>query len=128
MQLSEHVIGGGPRVLCAGLSALGLEGYRQQALDARLSAGRTRTWSKVKCVYTDDFVIVGLHASEAAGGLGALLLAEPGDGTLHYVGKVGTGFSASGRRSAVARLEAFAPPERALAVAQGADAPGSRPI
>ena len=46
-----------------------------------------------------DLLIVGYSPSEAAGGIGALLLAEPADGGLRYVGRVGTGFSMAEMRS-----------------------------
>ena len=38
-------------------------------------------------------MIVGFTRSKAAGGLAALLLAEPSAGRLTFAGKVGTGFS-----------------------------------
>ena len=68
---------------------------------------RTRTWLKSKCRLSDDFLIVGYSPSEAAGGIGALLLAEAEDGGLRYVGRVGTGFSMTAMKSLVARLEAL---------------------
>jgi bifunctional non-homologous end joining protein LigD len=75
----------------------------------------------VKCVNTDDFVIVGFSQSEAAGGLAALLLAELRNGTLTYVGKVGTGFSAKEADDLRARLETFARASASLAVPKDID-------
>jgi bifunctional non-homologous end joining protein LigD len=111
LQLSEHVIGGG-REFLAQAAQRSLEGIVCKRLDAPYQSGRTRTWRKVKCVNADDFVIVGFTESEAAGGLAALLLAEPQDGGLRYVGKVGTGFSA--RQAEELRARAFARPTPAL--------------
>ena len=70
---------------------MGLEGIVSKKADGAISR-RAASWLKVKCRQSDDFVIVGFGASEAAGGIGALLLAEPDDGGLRYVGRVGTGF------------------------------------
>jgi bifunctional non-homologous end joining protein LigD len=46
---------------------------------------------------------VGYTESKAAGGLGALLLAERSSGALAFVGKVGTGFS--GREAEMLRTQ-----------------------
>ena len=74
-----------------------------------------------------EFVIVGYGASEAAGGIGALLLAEADDGGLRYVGRVGTGFSTTAMQSLHARLEALADQEGdGRAAAGGAAAQGHR--
>ena len=120
LQLSEHVIGSGPEFFEQACRR-SLEGIVSKQLDSPYQSGRTRTWCKVKCINTDDFVIVGFSESEAAGGLAALLLAEPGNGTLTYVGKVGTGFSAKMADDLRARLEAFARPSASLAVPKDAD-------
>ncbi len=119
LQLSEHVIGGGPAFLVQA-SERGLEGIVCKRLDAPYQSGRTRTWRKVKCVNAGDFVIVGFTESEAAGGLAALLLAEPEEGGLRYVGKVGTGFAAKQAQDLRARLRAFARPSPALSLPAGA--------
>ena len=68
---------------------------------------RTRSWLKIKCRPSGEFVVVGYGASEAAGGIGALLLAEADDGGLRYVGRVGTGFSTTAMKSLLARLDAL---------------------
>ena len=119
-QLSEHVIGSGPEFF-AQACRRSLEGIVSKQLDAPYQSGRARTWCKAKCVNTEDFVIVGFSELEAAGGLAALLLAEPRNGTLTYVGKVGTGFSAKMADDLRARLEAFASPSASLAVPKDAD-------
>ena len=106
LQLSEHVEGGGPAFF-AQASRLGLEGVVAKRASAPYREGRTKSWLKIKCRRSDDFLIVGFSASEAAGGIGALLLAEPEDGGLRYVGRVGTGFSMTEMRSLHARFEAL---------------------
>lgn len=106
LQISEHVAGGGPAFF-AQASRLGLEGVIAKRASAPYREGRTRSWLKVKCRQSDDFLVVGFSASEAAGGIGALLLGEPEDGGLRYVGRVGTGFSMTEMKRLHARLDAL---------------------
>jgi bifunctional non-homologous end joining protein LigD len=57
---------------------------------------RSTKWLKVKVRHEDEFVIAGYTApSGKRKYFGALLLGAYRDGKLHYVGKVGTGFSES---------------------------------
>ena len=106
LQLSEHVRGGGPAFF-AQAARLGLEGVISKRADAPYQQARTRSWLKIKCRLSEEFPIVGYSPSEAAGGIGALLLAEAEDGGLRYVGRVGTGFSMTEMKSLRARLEAL---------------------
>jgi DNA ligase D len=106
LQLSEHVQGNG-RAFYQQAAQLGLEGLISKRTDAPYQQMRTRSWLKIKCRLTEDFPIVGYNPSEAAGGIGALLLAAPEDGGLRYVGRVGTGFSMAEMRRLHARLEAL---------------------
>ncbi|HET6914192.1 MAG TPA: DNA ligase D, partial [Rhodanobacteraceae bacterium] len=70
----------------------GLEGIISKAVDAPYAAGRSDAWRKLKCIDSDEFVVVGYTAGKGSRGvLGALLLAEPGEKGWHYVGRVGTG-------------------------------------
>jgi bifunctional non-homologous end joining protein LigD len=79
------------------------------ALQDALAEGRTQELIffafKIKCRQSGAFKIVGFSASEAAGGIGALLLAEEDEGGLRYVGRVGTGFSMAQMSSLLARLQ-----------------------
>jgi bifunctional non-homologous end joining protein LigD len=106
LQLSEHVRGNG-RAFFEQASRLGLEGVVSKRADAPYQQTRTRSWLKIKCRQSEDFPIVGYNPSEAAGGIGALLLAEADDGGLRYVGRVGTGFSMAEMKRLHARLEAL---------------------
>ena len=106
LQISEHVVGNG-RAFYEQAAQLGLEGIISKRADGAYQQTRTRSWLKIKCRQSDEFVIVGFGASEAAGGIGALLLAEADDGGLRYVGRVGTGFSMPEMQSLHARLEAL---------------------
>jgi bifunctional non-homologous end joining protein LigD len=106
LQFSEHVLGNGPAFF-EQASELRLEGVISKRGDATYTPGRSRTWLKSKTRQREEFLIVGYAPSEAAGGIGALLLAEPEDGGLRYVGRVGTGFSQAEMKSLHARLEAL---------------------
>ena len=108
LQLSSHIEGHGPDFL-AQASRMGLEGVISKRADAHYRPGRTKSWLKTKCLLSDEFVIVGFAESAAAGGLGALLVAEVqenGDG-LRYAGRVGTGYSGAEADRLHARLEAL---------------------
>jgi bifunctional non-homologous end joining protein LigD len=76
---------------------LGLEGIVAKRLDSRYESGRrSSAWRKIKHELRQEFVIGGWSPGEGrrSGGIGALLLGYyETDGSLHYAGKVGTGFS-----------------------------------
>jgi bifunctional non-homologous end joining protein LigD len=73
----------------------GYEGLLAKDSSSFYRSGRSKAWLKVKVHQEDEFVIVGF--TRPAGSrkhFGALLLGAYEDGTLRYVGKVGTGFTA----------------------------------
>lgn len=73
---------------------LGLEGMVSKKAGAKYSSGRQRSWVKVKCTAQDEFVVGGYtRPSGARSGFGSLLLGAFVDGGLHYVGRVGSGFT-----------------------------------
>ena len=103
---SRHVVGHGPRVF-ENSKRQEVEGIISKAVDAPYAPGRSRTWVKVKHVESDEFVVVGYTPGKGArAGLGAMMLAarEP-DGTLRYVGRVGTGFDTAGLAEMTRRLD-----------------------
>ncbi|MFK0690766.1 DNA ligase D [Mesorhizobium sp. IMUNJ 23033] len=104
IQFSDHVEGGG-QGLYDQVTELGLEGVVSKRASASYQSGRTKSWTKVKALQKDDFIIAGYTTSDAAEGLAALGMAEFEDGELHYRGKVGTGFDAETARELLARLE-----------------------
>lgn len=93
IQFSDHVMGEG-RALYERVCEIGLEGVVSKRASSPYVQGRSPNWLKTKALQMGDFVIVGYTTSEAAEGLAALALGEWVDGTLHYRGKVGTGFDA----------------------------------
>ncbi len=89
---------------------LGLEGIVAKRLDSRYESGRrSSAWRKIKHDLRQELVIGGWSPGEGwrTGGIGALLVGYyEADGTLHYAGKVGTGFS----EKELERLEALLAP------------------
>lgn len=80
--------------------SLKFEGVIAKDRRAPYASGRSGYWRKVKCVRSDEFVVIG--RTQAKGyhrDLGALLLAVPeGHGRWRYVGRVGSGFSDAEQR------------------------------
>ena len=74
----------------------GLEGMMAKDEGSIYVEGRSKKWLKCKVHQEEEFVIGGYTAPAGSRvHLGALLLGAYDDGKLQYVGKVGTGFSAS---------------------------------
>lgn len=89
---SEHWTGSG-RKLLARACAMGLEGIIAKRGDEPYQPARTRSWLKIKCSKSQEFVIGGYTDPAGARiGFGALLLGVNEDGRLRYTGRVGTGF------------------------------------
>ncbi len=72
----------------------GWEGLIAKRVDAPYVAGRSRDWLKLKCVWEQEFVIGGYtDPSGSRTDFGALLVGYYEQGSLHYAGKVGTGYT-----------------------------------
>jgi bifunctional non-homologous end joining protein LigD len=85
----------------------GYEGLVAKDLSSRYIGKRSRFWLKVKVHQEDEFVIVGYTLPQGSRKyFGALLLGAYDHGTLHYVGKVGTGFDG---KTLAALYEQFRP-------------------
>jgi bifunctional non-homologous end joining protein LigD len=108
IRFSEHLAEDGPTMF-EHASRLGLEGIVSKRSDLPYRAGRGDHWLKVKGVHRQEFIILGYIPSTAAKGLvGALLLGYFDKGTLHYAGRVGTGYSSDQSRSLRDALEEIA--------------------
>jgi bifunctional non-homologous end joining protein LigD len=95
-QTPEHVVGHGAELLQASVEQR-LEGIIAKRLDSIYQPGqRSTSWIKIKTMGRQEFVIGGWLPGKGrrTETIGALLLGvhDP-DGTLRYVGRVGTGFS-----------------------------------
>jgi DNA ligase D-like protein (predicted ligase) len=83
----------------------GWEGLIAKRADAPYSAGRSKDWLKLKCVWEQELVIGGF--TEPAGGrtdFGALLVGYYEGELLRYAGRVGTGYTATTLRDLGRRL------------------------
>ncbi len=89
---------------------LGFEGVVAKRADSVYRDGRrSPDWKKVRALRTDDFIIVGASPSKRGRlGFGALHLATPSPGGLHYVGRVGSGFAEGELRALSDALEPLA--------------------
>ena len=75
---------------------LSLEGIISKEADAPYRSGRGKTWIKSKCSARQEFVVAGFVPSTTSDKLvGSLALGVYDHGKLDYVGRVGTGFSAT---------------------------------
>ncbi len=87
---------------------LGLEGVVVKRADAAYRPGaRSKDWVKRKHERAQEVVVGGWRpgTGRREGGIGSLLLGVHDGGTLHYVGRVGTGFSDADLDAILARLE-----------------------
>ena len=86
---------------------LGLEGIVSKLRDAPYRSGRMKSWMKVKCSKSQEFVIAGYVPSTASrNAIGSLVLGYyDGEGRLRHVGRVGTGFSRNLAEDLWERLE-----------------------
>jgi bifunctional non-homologous end joining protein LigD len=91
---------------------LGLEGIVAKKADSLYKSGRSDNWLKIRADKTGDFVVVGYTAPKGSrGGFGALHLGGYAGGTLVYVGRAGSGFSAKQLKEVSADLERLAIPK-----------------
>ena len=89
---------------------LELEGIVSKRADAPYTPGNRGLWRKVKCLYREEFVVVGWTDPEGRRPyLGALLLAyyDP-DGRLVYAGRAGTGINTAELERLWRRLQPLA--------------------
>ncbi len=106
IRYSEHWMGRGKKLFAEACRA-GLEGIVAKRSDEPYRSGRSRSWLKIKCSKSQEFVIGGFtDPAGARAGFGALLLGvHDQSGALRYTGKVGTGFDQSTLRDLYLRLK-----------------------
>jgi bifunctional non-homologous end joining protein LigD len=113
LELSPYTLGGGPAAARAACRQ-GLEGIVCKLAAAPYREGRGGAWLKIKCVDSDEYVILGYAAGEGARErLGSLLLGSPAaDSSWRYRGRVGTGFNERTITDLLRHLRATAQPPR----------------
>lgn len=108
---------------------LDLEGIVVKSAGSRYRPGiRSGDWLKIKHTRTQEVVIAGLRPGKGnrAGTFGSLLLGVPSrDGTLRYVGRVGSGFDDRMLRDLLERLSPLRVDENPL---EGVAAPDARDV
>ena len=96
LELSRYTVGNGPQAARAACEQ-GLEGIVSKLITSPYVEGRPGTWLKIKCVDSDEYVVLGYTPGQGAREqLGSLLLGSPAGRTgWRYRGRVGTGLDAS---------------------------------
>ncbi|AIQ93189.1 ATP-dependent DNA ligase [Methylobacterium oryzae CBMB20] len=96
---------------------LGLEGIVAKHAASPYRSGRTDHWRKIKCTWSEEFVVAGyMPSTTATRSVGSLILGTHEDGILVHVGRVGTGFRGKVARDLWTELEPLripAPPFKA---------------
>jgi len=74
---------------------LSLEGVVSKLRDAPYTSGRGKSWVKSKCTARQEFAVAGyVPSTTSRKAIGSLVLGVYEGDVLHYVGRVGTGFTA----------------------------------
>ncbi|MCR4522962.1 DNA ligase D [Bosea sp. 47.2.35] len=101
----EHFETGGDAILQSACK-LSLEGIVSKAVDAPYTSGRSDSWTKAKCRAGHEVVIGGWATT--AGKFRSLLVGVNRGSHFIYIGRVGTGYSASKVEALMPRLQAAA--------------------
>lgn len=106
LRYADHLEGDGSAIYRQAIAG-GAEGIVSKRATSHYGSGRDGSWIKVKAIGRDDFLIVGWIPSEKDRAFSALMLAIETDDGLHYVGRVGTGFSSKAQQRIMERLESL---------------------
>jgi bifunctional non-homologous end joining protein LigD len=126
--LSSYALGNGPEAARAACGQ-GLEGIVSKLASAPYREGRSGAWLKIKCVGSDEYVILGYTAGRGAREqLGSLLLGSPEEGTRwRYRGRVGTGLGESRIQELLRRVRPARQPPRLVNPPNRAQLRGATP-
>ena len=105
IRIVDHFEADGAALL-ASARELGLEGIVSKRLDSTYRSGRSDSWTKAKCRPTHEVVLGGW--TDTGGKFRSLLGGVFRNGKLAFVGRIGTGFSASTVGKLMPKLEAAA--------------------
>jgi bifunctional non-homologous end joining protein LigD len=94
IRASKHRVGGG-KALYKQACQLRLEGIISKQRNSVYTGARSDDWLKVKCLNTEEFIIIGYTEPQRSRvAFGALLVGYyTPEGEIRYAGKVGTGYS-----------------------------------
>jgi bifunctional non-homologous end joining protein LigD len=113
LRFSEHLDVDGPTML-EHACRLGLEGIISKRADLPYRSGRGGHWLKSKCVEGQEFLVLGYAPSTVASrSVKSLALGYYDNGSLIYVGRVGTGWTqmqARSLREELEKIQATRPP------------------
>jgi bifunctional non-homologous end joining protein LigD len=113
LQLTEAWLGDSQRRFAEACQS-GWEGLIAKRVDAPYTAGRSRDWLKLKCVWGQEFVVGGYtDPTGSRSDFGALLVGYYEEGGLRYAARVGTGFTKAMLEdfgTQLRRLESAEPP------------------
>ena len=105
LRFSEHFEEDG-EVILRHACRLSLEGLVSKQGDAPYHSGRNKSWVKSKCSERQEFVVGGYAPSTVSRrAIGSLLLGVHDKGQLRYVGRVGTGYTATVAEDLMKRLD-----------------------
>jgi bifunctional non-homologous end joining protein LigD len=105
LRFSEHFEEDG-EVILRHACRLGLEGLVSKQGDAPYHSGRSKGWVKSKCSERQEFVVGGYVPSTVSRkAIGSLLMGLYDGDKLRYVGRVGTGYTATVAEDLMKRLE-----------------------
>lgn len=105
LRFSEHFEEDGD-VILRHACRLSLEGLISKLGDAPYHSGRNKSWLKSKCSERQEFVVGGYVPSTVSRrAIGSLLMGVYDKGKLRYVGRVGTGYTATVAEDLMKRLE-----------------------
>ncbi len=127
--LTPYTLGNGPAAARAACREH-LEGIVSKLTSAPYREGRAGVWLKIKCVDSDEYVILGYTAGKGARErLGSLLLGSPSaDSRWRYRGRVGTGLDQSTIGQLLRGLHAAAQPPPLENPPSRAQLRGAKPV
>jgi bifunctional non-homologous end joining protein LigD len=100
--------------------AEGWEGVIAKRLGSPYEHRRSKSWLKMKCELTHDFIVGGFTDPQGSRvGLGALLVGHHDKGELAFAGKIGTGFDTKLLLDLRRRLDAIEIPKSPFTRARG---------
>ena len=103
IRLAGHIEGEGAAVFAAAVAA-GAEGIIAKDRTANYRSGRSNHWLKIKGYPRTDVIIIGYMPSTKGDLFASLLAAVEENGSLRYVGRIGTGYSAQVKTAVWPRL------------------------